>query len=175
VVHIVRGRVNHGPFGTNVLKMYGGTSECGAEVERPGLVRKRRDRGRHGLVGLFEPQPGQVHGAGAAQQRAEQQDRSLLRHVEDDARLGPVRGPAQAPVLHVVEHQRAVGPVDPQPEPGPAGHLGGPGQGAEADPAADVAGGRDGLHDRAEAGGFGDGRTQPESRDPVLAVGDAGE
>src|SRR5579859_5424783 len=133
----------------------------GAEVEGLRLGRERGDRGHgrgHGLVGLLEPEPGEVDGAGGTEQRAEQHDLGLLGDVEHDRGLRPVGGPAQRPVLHVVELQHAtVVPVDPHPEPGPAGDPGGPEHGAEADSVTQIAGRSDGLHERAEAGGFGDG------------------
>src|SRR5438552_2464240 len=75
----------------------------------------------------------------------------LLRHIEHDAVLSPAGDRPERPVLHVVNHELAAGAVDTQPQPSPPGDLDSPGYGTETHPAAQVAGGRDALHQRTEA------------------------
>jgi hypothetical protein len=82
--------------------------------------------------------------------------------VEDDCGLLPFGALAERPVVHIVDLVRAGRGVDPQPQAGPVADLVGPDRRGESHPAAGVAGGRDALHERAEARRIGDAGAQPQ-------------
>ena len=78
-----------GSRGRSEKRLSGGAGRLwrGAEVEGLRLVGQRRNGGGHGLARLLEPEPGEVEGSGAAEQRAEQDDPGLVRDVEHNGGL----------------------------------------------------------------------------------------